>query len=152
MYIISGIRMTEYTIIIHPAEEGGYWVEVPILPGCYSQGKSIDEAMRNIKEAIELHIEGLMEDNEPVPVEDDLIIGRIQVTHIEDHLDVMVSSHPHTDHIGGKFDGINAIPVKLFVDNGATHTAPAYKDLMKTLVQKQTLYPSAKKWRYYILY
>ena len=75
--------MTENTIIIHPGEEGGYWVEVPTLPGCYSQGESIDEAMRNIKEAIELHIEGLMEDHEPVPVENDLIIGRIEVTQIE---------------------------------------------------------------------
>ncbi len=39
--------------------------------------------MRNIKEAIELHIEGLMEEHEQVPVENDLIIGRIQVTQIE---------------------------------------------------------------------
>lgn len=74
--------MTEYTIIIHPAEEGGYWVEVPTLPGCFSQGESIDEAMRNIKEAIELHIEGLMEEHESVPIENDLIIGRIQITQI----------------------------------------------------------------------
>lgn len=75
--------MAEYTIIIHPAEEGGYWVKVPTLPGCFSQGESIEEAMRNIKEAIELHIEGLLEEHEPVPVENDLIIGRIQVTQIE---------------------------------------------------------------------
>jgi len=74
--------MTEYTIIIHPAEEGGYWVEVPTLPGCFSQGESIGEAMRNIKEAIELHIEGLMEEHESVPIENDLIIGRIQITQI----------------------------------------------------------------------
>lgn len=60
-------------------------------------------------------------------------------------LDVMVSSHPHTDHIGGMVDVLNGIPVKLFVDNGATHTAPAYRDLMKVLVKKQTPYASAKK-------
>ena len=75
--------MTEYTIIIHPAEEGGYWVEVLTLPGCFSQGKSIEEAMKNVKEAIELHIEGLMEEHESIPIENDLIIGRIQVTQIE---------------------------------------------------------------------
>jgi len=75
--------MTEYTIIIHPAEEGGYWVEIPTLPGCFSQGESLEGAMKNIKEAIELHIEGLMEEHEPVPIENDLIIGRIQVTHVE---------------------------------------------------------------------
>ena len=77
------IEMTEYTIIIHPAEEGGYWVEVPTLPGCFSQGKSIEEAMKNVKEAIELHIEDLMEEHESIPIENDLIIGRIQVTQIE---------------------------------------------------------------------
>lgn len=77
------IKLTEYTIIIHPAEEGGFWVEVPTLPGCFSQGESIEEAIKNIKEAIELHIEALIEENEPVPVENDLIIGRIQVPQIE---------------------------------------------------------------------
>jgi predicted RNase H-like HicB family nuclease len=49
--------MTGYTILIHPAEEGGFWVEVPTLPGCFSQGESIEETMKNVREAIELHIE-----------------------------------------------------------------------------------------------
>ena len=71
--------MTEYTIIIHPAEEGGFWVEVPTLPGCFSQGESIEEVMTNIKEAIELHIEGLVEEHEPVPIENDLIVSRINI-------------------------------------------------------------------------
>ena len=47
----------EYTFIIHVAEEGCYWVEVPALPGCFSQGETIEEALENIKEAVELHIE-----------------------------------------------------------------------------------------------
>lgn len=46
----------EYTVLIHPAEEGGFWSEVPELPGCYSQGETIDETMRNAKEAIEAHL------------------------------------------------------------------------------------------------
>jgi predicted RNase H-like HicB family nuclease len=46
----------EYTIILHPAEEGGYWVEVPALPGCLSQGETVEETLRNIKEAIESHL------------------------------------------------------------------------------------------------
>jgi len=71
--------MTEYTIIIHPAEEGGFWVEVPTLPGCFSQGESIEGVMTNIKEAIELHIEGLVEEHEPVPIENDLIVSRINI-------------------------------------------------------------------------
>jgi hypothetical protein len=48
-------------------------------------------------------------------------------------------------------DILNAIPVKFFVDNGATHSAPAYKDLMEILVQKQTPYAQQKR-RYYSLY
>ncbi len=38
--------------IIHPAEEGGYWAEIPALPGCVTQGESIDEVMANLKEAV----------------------------------------------------------------------------------------------------
>jgi predicted RNase H-like HicB family nuclease len=40
-------------VIIHPAEEGGYWAEVPALPGCVSEGDSIEETLANIKEAAE---------------------------------------------------------------------------------------------------
>ncbi len=40
-------------VVIHEAEEGGYWAEAPALPGCFSQGESWDEAVENIREAIE---------------------------------------------------------------------------------------------------
>jgi predicted RNase H-like HicB family nuclease len=40
-------------IIVHPAEEGGFWAEVPAIPGCASEGESMDELLRNIREAIE---------------------------------------------------------------------------------------------------
>lgn len=59
------------------------------------------------------------------------------------NLDVMVSSHPHSDHIGGMVDVLNEIPVQLFVDNGATHTTPVYRDLEKVLVKKQIPYANA---------
>lgn len=39
--------------VIHPAEEGGYWAEVPALPGCITEGDTIDEVMANLKDAIE---------------------------------------------------------------------------------------------------
>jgi len=39
--------------IIHKAEEGGYWAEVPALPGCVSQGETMEEVTRNIREAIQ---------------------------------------------------------------------------------------------------
>jgi predicted RNase H-like HicB family nuclease len=40
-------------VLIHSAEEGGFWAEVPALPGCVSQGESVDELRSNIREAIE---------------------------------------------------------------------------------------------------
>jgi len=50
--------------------EDNYWVaECPSLPGCISQGKSKEEAIRNIKEAIKLYIEALEEDGLKIPVE-----------------------------------------------------------------------------------
>lgn len=55
--------------VIWPGEDG-YWVaECPSLPGCISQGKSREEAVTNIKEAIDGYIEALQEDNLPVPEE-----------------------------------------------------------------------------------
>jgi predicted RNase H-like HicB family nuclease len=41
------------TVIVHKAEEGGFWAEVPDLPGCASQGENAQELLRNIYEAIE---------------------------------------------------------------------------------------------------
>jgi predicted RNase H-like HicB family nuclease len=52
----------EYTVLIHQAEEGGYWSEVPALPGCYSQGETIDETLINSREAIEAHLTALKEE------------------------------------------------------------------------------------------
>jgi len=46
-------------VILHKAEEGGYWVEVPSLPECVSQGETKQEALKNIREAILLHLESL---------------------------------------------------------------------------------------------
>ena len=43
--------------IIHKAEEGGYWAEVPALPGCVTQGETMDEVRTNLKEAVELWLE-----------------------------------------------------------------------------------------------
>lgn len=49
----------KYTVIIHrDIQEGGFWGECSELPGCYSQGESIDELMQNMKEAAELYLDG----------------------------------------------------------------------------------------------
>jgi len=69
----------EYTILIHQAEEGGFWSEVPALPGCYSQGETIDETLRNTKEAIESHLIALKEDLVEAPIEESLFIGKVRV-------------------------------------------------------------------------
>jgi predicted RNase H-like HicB family nuclease len=54
-------------VIIYPGEDG-YWVaECPSLPGCISQGKTREEAVANIKEAIQLYVEALVDDGLPVP-------------------------------------------------------------------------------------
>ena len=57
-----------YAIAIEPGDEGhAFGVTVPDLPGCFSAGDTLDEAVEHSKEAIMLHIEGLLDDREPVP-------------------------------------------------------------------------------------
>ena len=70
----------EYTIIIYEAEEGGYWSKVPALPGCASQGNTLDEVIANTKEAIESHIIALREDGQEVPTERASMYSRIKVS------------------------------------------------------------------------
>ncbi|CAC5341899.1 MULTISPECIES: type II toxin-antitoxin system HicB family antitoxin [Planktothrix] len=53
-------------VIIYPGEDGYWIVECPSLPGCISQGKTKEEALINIKEAIELYIEVCQEKGQPV--------------------------------------------------------------------------------------
>jgi predicted RNase H-like HicB family nuclease len=54
-------------VILYPGEDGYMVAEVPSLPGCVSQGKTRDEALANIREAIALHEEVLRERGEPLP-------------------------------------------------------------------------------------
>jgi predicted RNase H-like HicB family nuclease len=44
--------VSKYTVVIHQEPEGGYWAEVPALPGCYSQGETVPDLMDNVREAI----------------------------------------------------------------------------------------------------
>ena len=43
----------KFKAIVHEAEEGGFWAEVPAIPGCASQGDTMDELLANLREAIE---------------------------------------------------------------------------------------------------
>ena len=54
-------------VILIPAPDGGYTVEVPSLPGCISEGDTVEEAIANIREAIELHIKSMIAHGEEVP-------------------------------------------------------------------------------------
>lgn len=63
---MNGLKFSRQ-VIIEPDESGGYVVSCPSLPGCHSQGETIDESLANIREAIELYLEVLEEDGKPIP-------------------------------------------------------------------------------------
>ena len=65
--------MREYTVVVHPDETGGYWTEVPALPGCGSQGETVEEALEMTKDAISLWLETLRARGEAVPEEREII-------------------------------------------------------------------------------
>ena len=56
-----------YPVVLHKDPNSDYGVTVPDLPGCFSAGETIEEAVTEVVEAIECHIEGLLIDSEPVP-------------------------------------------------------------------------------------
>jgi predicted RNase H-like HicB family nuclease len=62
-------------VVIHPAEEGGFWAEVPALRGCVSEGDTLEETLANIKEAAEGWLE--------VAAEQAQAAGQAQVAEIE---------------------------------------------------------------------
>ena len=54
--------MSKFTIVIHKEPAGGFWGEVPALPGCYSQGETVDELLSNLRDAIAGTLEVLREE------------------------------------------------------------------------------------------
>ena len=54
--------MSTYTVVIHEEPTGGFWGEVPALPGCYSQGETVDELLENLREAIAGVLEVMQEE------------------------------------------------------------------------------------------
>jgi len=63
--------MTDYkfTVVVEQDEDGLYVASVPLLPGCYTQGDTYEEALENIKDALRLHIEARRALGEPIPIE-----------------------------------------------------------------------------------
>jgi predicted RNase H-like HicB family nuclease len=62
-----------FKVIFEKCNEGGYTVYVPSLPGCISEGDTKEEALQNIKEAIELYLE---------PIEDDLVFENLEFAEV----------------------------------------------------------------------
>lgn len=58
-----------YTVVLEQESDGGYIVSVPALPGCVSQGDTRDEALANVREAIEVYLEDCRDAGEPLPTE-----------------------------------------------------------------------------------
>ncbi|MBI2846856.1 MAG: type II toxin-antitoxin system HicB family antitoxin [Chloroflexi bacterium] len=71
--------MKSFRVILEPNELGGYTATVPLLPGCISEGDTREEALANIKEAIELYIESLQADGEPIPSEESIEEAVVEV-------------------------------------------------------------------------
>lgn len=61
--------MLTYTVELKPQEEGGYTVTVPSLPGCISEGETIEEALENIKDAVEGYIHVMAKHGRKIPLE-----------------------------------------------------------------------------------
>jgi predicted RNase H-like HicB family nuclease len=59
----------KFTVVVEQDEDGLYVASVPLLQGCYSQGKTYKEAMENIQDAIRLHIEARKALGEPITIE-----------------------------------------------------------------------------------
>lgn len=68
-----------FPVVLLPQPEGGYFVQCPTLPGCYSQGETVEESLANIREAIELVLEELVSSGEPVPQSGPPIITEVTI-------------------------------------------------------------------------
>ncbi len=62
-----------YTVIFESQGDGGYHASCPALPGCHSEGDTLDEVVSHMREAIEVYLESLQAHGEPAPIEDILI-------------------------------------------------------------------------------
>lgn len=69
MYNKNQEEIKMWQVVIYPGEDGRWVAECPTLSGCISQGMTKEEAVRNIREAIEVYIAALEEDNRPIPKE-----------------------------------------------------------------------------------
>ena len=68
-----------YSVFYEKAPEGGYVAFVPALPGCHTQGETLEDSERNVKEAIAVYLESLAAHGDAIPVEGPSFQGRVTV-------------------------------------------------------------------------
>jgi predicted RNase H-like HicB family nuclease len=68
-----------FSVIYKAVAEGGYVASVPFLPGCHTQGETLEDAEINIKEAISLYLESLLSRKENIPQETRMFQGRVEI-------------------------------------------------------------------------
>jgi predicted RNase H-like HicB family nuclease len=66
-WLINMAKLLNYPVVIHKDPKSDYGVTVPDLPGCFSAGSTMDQALAMAKEAIEFHIEGIVTDGQSIP-------------------------------------------------------------------------------------
>lgn len=74
------MKQNTYRVLLKKEPEGGFTAQVPMLPGCITYGENMDEAISNVKEAVEVYIESLRAHNEPVPDEENTFEYSISVS------------------------------------------------------------------------
>lgn len=75
------MKVAKYTAVFEPAEEGGYVVTVPALPGCVTEGDTFEEAVYMVKDAIQAYITSLKKHGEEIPTEEGKsFVGTVEVT------------------------------------------------------------------------
>lgn len=72
-------KIYEYIAVFEPAEEGGYTVTIPALPGCISEGDNFEEALANIKEAAELYLETVKDEMNERAQESSIVVTPIKI-------------------------------------------------------------------------
>ncbi|MGB6874520.1 MAG: type II toxin-antitoxin system HicB family antitoxin [Candidatus Acidiferrales bacterium] len=74
------MNVRDFKVFLEPdAEYGGYVVVCPSIQGCYSQGRTVDQALANIREAIELCLEDMESRGEEVPNPNNVLIGSVVI-------------------------------------------------------------------------
>ncbi len=71
--------MTNFTVVLEEADEGGYTVTVPTLPGCISEGDTYDEALENIKDAIQLYLRAVAKEVQQLKRQKKLQVAEVSV-------------------------------------------------------------------------